>query len=72
MSDCLLSIINFKDHIAHKADDKGSLEKLENWLSTSKLTPIFGNKYLHFYPLAHTTEKQIDFEPDFIERDFGF
>jgi len=72
MSDCLLSIINFKDHIAHKADDKGSLEKLENWLSTSKLTQIFGNKYLHFYPLAHTTKKQIDFEPDFIERDFGF
>ena len=72
MSDCLLSIINFKDHTAHKTDDKGSLEKLEHWLSTSKLTPIFGDKYLHFYPLAHTTKKQIDFEPDFRERAFEF
>lgn len=72
MSDCLLSIINFKDHTAHKVDDKGSLEKLENWLSNSRLTPILGDDYSHLYPLALTTKKQIDFEPAFSERDFEF
>ena len=72
MSDCLLSIINFQDHTEHKIDDKGSLEKLENWLSTSNLTPIFGDQYLYFDPLARTTKKQIDFEPNFRERDFEF
>lgn len=72
MDDCLLSIINFKDHSEHSVDDKGLLEKLENWLSNCRLTPIFEGQYQNLDPLAHTTNKQMDFAPIFSHRDLRF